>query len=174
MWDGTAMHSTALHLDPRPQSIIDWNSIIPSYVNYKSNTSTSPVHVFKVYVPVGQNPRQMMLEISALTKSISETYIQGLEKYMIAITLPESSAAGTRIYVAKIHSSAKDNSSLLAVPSFTVTSNGYDSTTDACEYTISYRVSNATRLGTTTFVMSGVFTLNGLFTITPRWKIRRL
>lgn len=174
LWDGSAMHSAAIHLDPRPQSIIDWNSIIPSYVNYKSHISTSPVDVFKVYVPVGQNPRQMMLEISALTKSISEAYIQGLEKYMIAITLPESSKAGSGVYVVKLHSSAKDNSSLLSDPSFTVTSNGYDDTTDAYEYTISHSVSNATRLGTTTYVMNGVFTLNGLSTTTPRWRIRRL
>lgn len=174
LWDGTAMHSSAIHLDPRPQSIIDWNHLIPSYVNYKSHPSTAPVDVFKVYVPVGSNPRQMMLEISALTKSISEAYIQGIEKYMIAITLPESSTAGTGVYVAKLHSSAKDNSTLLADPSFTVTSNGYDSATDAYEYTISHSVSNPTRLGTTTFVMSGVFTMSALSTTTPRWRIRRL
>ncbi|EPM7339159.1 glycosyl hydrolase family 28-related protein [Enterobacter hormaechei] len=174
LWDGTAMHSSAIHLDPRPQSIIDWNHLIPSYVNYKSHPSTAPVDVFKVYIPVGSNPRQMMLEISALTKSISEAYIQGIEKYMIAITLPESSTAGTGVYVAKLHSSAKDNSTLLADPSFAVTSNGYDSATDAYEYTISHSVSNSTRLGTTTFVMSGVFTMNALSTTTPRWRIRRL
>lgn len=89
--------------------------------------------------------------------SVSENAkIQGLEKYMIGITLQESSTDGTGVYIAKLHWSEKDNSPLISDPSFTVTANGHDSTTDAYEYTISHSVSNAMRLDTTTFVMSGV------------------
>ncbi|MFI3383315.1 phage tailspike protein [Escherichia albertii] len=173
-YDGSAMHSASAMMSPRPMDIRDWNSVIPHYVNYKTHQSTSPVDIFKIYIPIGSNPRQMLLNIKALTKSTSETYIQGVEEYMLAITLPETSTPGTGTYVAKLHSSSKDNATLLSDMAFSITSNGYDSTTDAYEYTISHSVSNSTRLGTTTYVMNGVFTLNGLSTTTPKWRIRRL
>lgn len=173
-YDGGSMHSASMFLDPRPMDIRDWNSVIPKMVNYKTHPTVSPVDVFKVFIPAGGSPRMMQLEVTALTKSIAEAYIVGTEKYLIAITLPEASTAGSGTLVTKIASAASSGAGLLSDPAFKVTSVGYDAATDSNAYTISHSVSSTSRLGNTMFTIEGAFVDGGISVSTKRWKIQRL
>lgn len=173
-YDGAAMHSASMYVDPRPMDVRDWNSVIPKMVNYKNHPTTAPVEVFKVYVPAGGSPRMMQLEITALTKAVNESFTVGNEKYLLAITLPEASTAGSGTLVTKVASAASSGAGLLSDPSFTITPNGYDAATDAIVYTISHSVSNASRLGNTVYTMEGVYVEGGISVTTRRWKVRRM
>lgn len=176
LWNGSAVNSEPVQVAPRALPIFEANSLIGPYVNFKRHTNTSPVAVFRAYVPVGTSgfARIMLLEITAATKGLSEAYVQGLEKYLITITLPEASTAGTGVHVAKVVSSAKDNAALLADPGFTVSADGYDAVTDSQVYTIYHAVANPTRLGDTVFTMTGSYMENGLSRSTRAWFIRRV
>ncbi|EOI3409463.1 phage tailspike protein [Cronobacter dublinensis] len=175
-WDGAAMHSASCYMDPRPMDLRDWNSYIPPVVNFKSHpNNTTPVDVFKVFIPAGTGiPRMMQLEVTALTKSISELYIVGNEKYLVSITLPEGGTLGAGALVTKIASASSNGAALLVDPSFTVVSNGYDSATDSIAYTISHQVANSARLGNTMFMISGTYMEAGVSYTTRKWKIQRL
>lgn len=174
-YDGSAMHTASMYVEARPMDVRDWNSIIPAMVNFKNHASTSPVAVFKVYIPAGSgNPRMMHLQINALTKAVSENYIQGNEQYLIGITLPETSTAGTGVLVTKVIGEASSGATLLATPAFTVTVNGYDAATDSVAYTISHAVADATRLGNTVYTLTGVYIDSGISSTTRRWRIQRM
>ncbi|EOL8974983.1 glycosyl hydrolase family 28-related protein [Cronobacter dublinensis] len=175
LWSGTAMNTEAVQFRERNVTVFEANSLIPRYVNFKQHLNTSPVAVFKAFIPaIGTGPKEMMLTIKALTKGASEAYVLGLEEYLIGITLPESTVLGSGIHIIKIASSSKDNSSLLSDPGITIVANGYNQSTDSAEYTIYHQVANATRLGNTIFTLEGVYMDNGLNRTTRPWKIQRM
>lgn len=174
-YDGAQMHSAAMFLDPRPMDVRDWNAIIPEMINYKTHTNTNPVEVFKVYLPAATAaPKLMHLEIDILTKSTTENYIIGTEKYIVDITLPETATALSGALITKVVSAASSGASLLADDAVSLVSNGYDSATDSLVYTIRHAVANATRLGNSMFSIKGCYSAGGISTSTQRWKIQRL
>lgn len=175
LWTGSAINTEAVQFRERNVTVFEANALIPRYVNFKQHPNTSPVAIFKAFIPaVGNGPKEMMLTIKALTKSASESYVLGMEEYMIGITLPESTTLGSGAYVIKIASSSKDNANLLADPGITVVANGYNQAADSAEYTIFHQVANATRLGNTIFTLEGVYMDNGLNRTTRPWKIQRM
>lgn len=176
LWSGSELNADTVQVGPRAQPIFEANALIGPYVNFKRHPNTSPIAIFKAFMPASTSgfARIMMLEITAATKGTNENYIQGLEKYMLTITLPEGGTSGAGVHVAKILSSAKDNAALLADPAITVVSNGYDATTESTVYTIYHQVSNPTRLGDTVFTLTGCYMDNGLSSLTRGWKIQRM
>ncbi|MFS7884304.1 glycosyl hydrolase family 28-related protein [Cronobacter malonaticus] len=176
LWTGAALNSEAVQFRERNQTIFEANALIPRYVNFKQHpNNTTPVAVFKVFIPgPGTGPREMLLTLKALTKSVAESYILGIEEYLIGITLPETSTLGSGVHVAKVVSSSKDNAALLVDPSVTVVSSGYNDAAAGVEYTIYHQVANSSRLGNTIFELSGVYMENGLSRATRPWKIQRM
>lgn len=174
-YDGSAMHSASVMMSPRPMDVRDWNAIIPEMINYKTHPNTNPVEVFKVYIPAATAaPKLMHLEIDILTKSTTENYIIGTEKYMVDITLPEASTALSGALVTKVVSASSSGATLLADGAVSLVSNGYDSATDSLVYTIRHAVANATRLGNSMFSIKGCYSAGGISTSTQKWRIRRV
>lgn len=174
-YDGSAMHSASVMMAPRPMDIRDWNAIIPEMINYKTHTDTNPVEVFKVYLPAATAvPKLMHLEIDILTKSTTEKYIIGTEKYIVDITLPETATALSGALITKVVSAASSGASLLADGAVSLVSNGYESVTDSFVYTIRHAVANATRLGNSMFSIKGCYSAGGISTSTQKWRIRRM
>ncbi len=174
-YDGSVMHNASVMMAPRPIDIRDWNSIIPEMINYKTHPDTNPVEVFKVYIPAATAaPKLMHLEIDILTKSTTENYIIGTEKYMVDITLPETATALSGALITKVVSAATSGASLLADGAVSLVSNGYESATDSFVYTIRHAVSNPTRLGNSMFSIKGCYSAGGISTSTQKWRIRRM
>lgn len=174
IYDGVGVNSATVMLSPRNMPAKDVNSTIPCYVNYKTHTNTSALPFFDVYLPAGADVREMLLELNILTKAVNENWTLGVEKYLVGITLPQASGAGTGVFVSKVHAATKDGASMFPDVTVTVTDNGYDSATDSNRYTISHTVNNASRLGRTTMALQGVYIHGGLSDVTPKWKIRKL
>lgn len=176
LWSGIGLNTESVQVGQRVQTIFEANALIGPYVNFKRHANTSPVAIFRAFMPASTTgfARVMMLEITAATKGTAEAYVQGLEKYMVTITLPEAATAGSGTHVAKILSSTKDAANLLADPAITIVANGYDSATDSTMYTIYHQVANATRLGDTVFTLTGCYMDNGLSRTTRGWKIQRM
>lgn len=174
-FDGSDFHSSSIMMSPRPMDVRDWNAVIPEMINYKSHPTTNPVEVFKVYVPAANAfPKLMHLEMDIITKSISENYIIGTERYVIDISLPETTAALSGALITKVYAQASSGATLLADGAVSLVSNGYDAVTDDFVYTIRHAVSNATRLGNSMFSIRGCYTAGGISTKTPRWRLQRL
>ena len=174
-YDGSAMHNASMMMAPRPMDVRDWNAIIPEMINYKTHPDTNPVEVFKVYLPAATAaPKLMHLEIDILTKSTTENYLIGTEKYIVDITLPETSTALSGALITKVVSAASSGASLLADGAVSLVSNGYDSATDSMVYTIRHAVSNPTRLGNSMFSIKGCYSAGGISASTQKWRIRRV
>ncbi|ELQ6160051.1 hypothetical protein R2281_003818 [Cronobacter dublinensis] len=174
-YDGANMHSASAYMDHRPMDLRDWNSYIPPVINYKTHpNNTTAVPVYKVYLPAGGEPKIMLIEITAVTKSASDSFTVGNEKYLVSITLPEATTAGSGTLVTKIASASSSGAALLTDPAFSVTPNGYDLATDSIVYTISHQVANSSRLGNTMFIAIGSYIENNVSYTTRRWKIQRV
>ena len=174
-FDGTNNHSAPIMMQPRPMTVQDWNAVIPEMVNYKAHPSVDPVEIYKVFIPAATPaPKLMHLEIDILTKSVSETYIIGSERYTVDITLPEASGSAlSGALITKVYSQSSSGATLLSEAAISLVSNGYDSATDSFVYTIRHTVSNPTRLGNSMFILKGSYVAGGISTTTQRWRIAR-
>ncbi|WP_407212787.1 tail fiber/spike domain-containing protein [Enterobacter hormaechei] len=171
IWDGAAINSGAIYLNPRQQEIRDWNSLMPTLVNTKLHSSTAAVDVFKVYVPSGtSSPRMMKLTLKISSKSSVTNFDMYNEAWEIFISLPEATASGSGTLRSRIFENGTTG-----MPSGTggvaVVSNGYDSTTDAIVYTISH---SSTVNCNSLYVIDGCYVEGGISTVTRRWKIQRM
>lgn len=175
-WDTAFMNSRDVYVAPRKYAAQEYNAIIPKFINIKTHTAAnSDVAFFDVFLPAGTGSREMLLEITTMVKGLDVAYVQGVEKYLVTITLPQAATAGSGVHVGVVHSSTKDGAAMLANPSISVVDQGYDSVTDSNRYTIQHRVANPTRLGRVTMTMEGVYVRNAALSVqSEKWKVRKL
>lgn len=171
IWDGAAINSGAIYLNPRQQEIRDWNSIIPTLINNKLHSSSAAIDVFKVYIPSGSSsPRMMKLTLKVSSKSTTTNFDMYNEAWEIFITLPEASTPGSGVLASRVFENGTSGMGT-GTGVVTVVSNGYDSATDAIAYTISH---SSTANCNSLYVIEGCYVEGGISTVSRRWKIQRM
>ena len=170
-WDGSAINSGAIYLNPRQIEVRDWNSIIPTLINNKVHSSSAAINIYKVYIPSGSStPRMMKLSLKISSKSSVTNFDMYNEAWEVFITLPEAAAPASGVLRSRVFENGTSGMPA-GTGGVSVVSNGYDSVTDSIVYTISHSTTvNCTSL----YMIEGCYIEGTISTVTRRWKIQRM
>ena len=166
-YDGSAMYTAAVYMQPRVQDIRDWNTLIPATVNSKMfNTAGQTLNMWSVYLPSTTNSQRIMhLSIDAAYKRLS-----GSDQYNTQWVLCLTSNEITGSTLTRVFENGTANAGAGSL-TLAIVANGYDSSTDSSKFTIT--ITTATT-GLVVASMHGFYAESDTLGLpTKRWRIQR-